>query len=224
MPPIPGMPPMPGIAIQARRRRPRCGGRRLVGLMATSAAVELDIVPTAVVEADGHALLSVELGFALMPSMATRWPTRRHRTGCACDGLGAQSCAAFTAHSAFLPAHLLVVQRFRMFGSSAAAARRAPPLSLRSGGWRGGSNRDDAVQPLSEENVVKAAEGAARPDAPLGRADGVLSADAALIRRHRDDRRRGRAERSRARHGFHAPPRGTRGARRVTCVTCVLSQ
>lgn len=47
-----------------------------------------------------------------------------------------------------------------MFGSSRrGGSSRSAASSLRSGGSaHGGSNRDDAVQPLSEENVMKATE------------------------------------------------------------------
>ena len=59
-----------------------------------------------------------------------------------------------------------------MFGSSRrGGSSRSAASSLRSGGSaHGGSNRDDAVQPLSEENVMKATERGLdrRPGAGVG--------------------------------------------------------
>ncbi|MGB1935324.1 MAG: hypothetical protein ACPHTH_05200, partial [Candidatus Poseidoniaceae archaeon] len=70
-----------------------------------------------------------------------------------------------------------------MFGSSRrGGSSRSAASSLRSGGSaHGGSNRDDAVQPLSEENVVKATERGLDPTHLSGGLTAYF-ADAALIR------------------------------------------
>ena len=70
-----------------------------------------------------------------------------------------------------------------MFGSSRrGGSSRSAASSLRSGGSaHGGSNRDDAVQPLSEENVMKATERGLDPTHLSGGLTAYF-ADAALIR------------------------------------------